>query len=302
MVRGLVIAGIFSLGLLSANAMSVLQDDEFVVEVEQLQDRLYVLRGGGGNSAAFITEDGVVLVDTKMPGWGQPLIDSIASITPKPVTTVINTHTHFDHVGGNVDFPNAVTIITHENTRRLMREWNDITGLNFAGENVFTESEGHGISTRTFSDRMSLGSGPDRVDLFYFGPGHTGGDAWVVFPALRTMHTGDMFPNKSVPLLDANNGGSGVGFPDTLQNAYDTVTDIDTIITGHSTQMTRAELEEYARFNRDFLNAVRNTKDSDLSIDDFVNSWQTPAQYEGYTDAQAQRLQSNAQVIFDELP
>ena len=61
-----------------------------------------------------------------------------------------------------------------------------------------------GVPKRTFTDKMTLGSGSDRVDLFYFGRGHTGGDAWVVFPALRVLHAGDMFPNKAIPIMDKN--------------------------------------------------------------------------------------------------
>ena len=57
---------------------------------------------------------------------------------------------------------------------------------------------------------MTLGSGADRIDLYYFGRGHTNGDAMVVFPALRVMHMGDLFPGKQLPIMDANNGGSGV--------------------------------------------------------------------------------------------
>ena len=70
-----------------------------------MKDNLYVLRGGGGNTAAFVTANGVVIVDTKNPGWGQPLLDKLKTLTDKPVTTIINTHTHYDHVSGNVDFP-----------------------------------------------------------------------------------------------------------------------------------------------------------------------------------------------------
>ena len=212
MRRGVVLGLLLVVGVLSLGVAASQQPDEMVVEVEQLEDNLYVLRGGGGNSAAFITSAGVVLVDTKNPGWGQPLINKIAELTPRPITTIINTHTHFDHVSGNVAFPATVEIVAHENTQQLMREWNEISGFGIAGEDVFAANNGQGIATRTFTDRMSLGSGADQVDLYYFGRGHTGGDAWVVFPALRTMHAGDMFPGKQVPILDANNGGSGVAF------------------------------------------------------------------------------------------
>ena len=65
-----------------------------VVEVEKLRDNLFMLKGGGGNTAVFVGASGVVVVDTKNPGWGQPILDRIKELTPKPITTIINTHTH----------------------------------------------------------------------------------------------------------------------------------------------------------------------------------------------------------------
>ncbi len=301
MKRGVVLGALLTVGALSLG-LAASQQEEIVVEVEQLEDNLFVLRGGGGNSAVFVTSDGVVLVDTKVPGWGQPLIDKIRELTPNPVTTIINTHTHFDHVSGNVDFPATVEVVAHENTRRLMREWNDISGLGFAGDDIFGENDGRGIATRTFSDRMTLGRGADQVDLYYFGRGHTGGDAWVVFPSLRTVHAGDMFAGKGVPLLDANNGGSGIDFSQTLNNAYTTLTEIDTIITGHSTQMTRDDLREFAEFMGEFAAAVREAKEAGRSVDDVAGTWKIPAKYSGYGEPTLDRLKADAQVIYDELP
>lgn len=302
MRRDIILGALLTVGLLSLGVTANQQQDEMVVEVEQLADNLFVLRGGGGNSAAFVTSDGVVLVDTKVPGWGQPLIDKIAELTSNPVTAIINTHTHFDHVSGNVEFPATVDIVAHENTQRLMREWNEITGFGVAGEDVFGANNGMGIATRTFSDRMTLGNGADQVDLYYFGRGHTGGDAWVVFPSLRVMHAGDMFPGKQVPVLDANNGGSGVAFSETLMKSHATLTDIDTIITGHSTQMTRDDLREFAGFMRDFVAAIREAKESGQSVDDIANAWDIPSRYTGYTKPNAEGLSPWVQVIYDELP
>lgn len=302
MKRGIALGLLLAVGALSLGAAAGRQQDEMVVEVEQLADNLFVLRGGGGNSAVFVTSGGVVLVDTKMPGWGQPLIDRIRELTPRPVTTIINTHTHFDHVAGNVEFPAAVEVVAHENTQRLMREWNDISGLGFAGEDVFAASDGVGVANRTFSDRMTLGGGADRVDVHYFGRGHTGGDAWVVFPSLRTAHAGDMFAGKGLPLLDANNGGSGVDFPVTLDNAYTALTpEVDTIITGHSGQMTPDDLREFATFTHEFAAAVRAAKAAGRTVDEFAAGWALPSRYAGYAPATPERLRANAQVIYDEL-
>jgi glyoxylase-like metal-dependent hydrolase (beta-lactamase superfamily II) len=182
-----------------------------VVEVEKLKDNFYVLRGGGGNSGVFITANGVVVVDTKNPGWGQPLLDKIKELTEKPVTTIINTHTHGDHVSGNVEFPAAVDIVVHENTKKNMEEMRPVTGIapppSGPAPNIFKVNNGRGMPKRTFKDTMSIGSGNERIELRYFGRGHTDGDAWVFFPALRIMHAGDIFSGKNLPLLDVNNGG-----------------------------------------------------------------------------------------------
>jgi cyclase len=277
------------------------------IEVEQLEDNLYVLRGGGGNSAAFITSDGVVLVDTKVVGWGQALIDTIGELTPNPITTIINTHSHFDHVSGNVEFPASVDIVAHENTARLMDEWNrpNLVPPDLEIEDVFETNPGRGMPDRMFSDRMTLGSGADQVDLYYFGRAHTGGDTWVVFPSLRTMHAGDAFPGKQIPIMDSSNGGSGVEFADTLNTAYATVTDIDTIITGHGTVMTWADLEEYARFVAAFVDHVREGKAAGQSTADVAGSWDIPATFSGYVMGpwgEPELLQLFAQVIYDELP
>ena len=118
---------------------------------------------------------------------------------------------------------------------------------------------------------------------------------------MRTLHSGDIFPGKNLPFLDANNGGSGVAIADTLQKAHDTIRDVDTIITGHSTQMTWADLHEYAAFNRDFLAAVRAGHDAGQSVDQIANAWTMPAGYEGYREPQGAGLGNSIQVIVDEL-
>ena len=300
MRRVIVLGTLLTVGL--SLAVAARQQGQMEVMVEQLADNLYVLRGGGGNSAAFITSDGVVLVDTKLAGWGQPLIDAIGELTPNPVTTIINTHTHYDHVSGNVEFPATVDIVVHENTERLMGEWNPVTGIPRVIEDIFEANPGRGMPDRTFADRLTLGSGADQVDLYYFGRAHTSGDAWVVFPSLRTLHAGDAFPGKYVPRLDANNGGSGVDFPETVNNAYRTLTGIDTIITGHSTQMTRDDLREYGEFVGAFVDAVRAAKAVGRSVEDVAASWEVPAQFSGYNKRALERLQAQVQVIYDELP
>src|SRR5436190_15954480 len=124
-----------------------------VVDVDKLRDNLYVLRGGGGNTAIFIAANGVVVVDTKNPGWGQPILEKIKTLTDKPVTTIINTHTHGDHVSGNVEFPATVEVITQENTKKYMEQTNPVYSLQTTQqESIFKKNGGRGLPTRTFKD------------------------------------------------------------------------------------------------------------------------------------------------------
>lgn len=304
MKRTLILGALVALGALSLT-VSAYQPQQAsapkMVETQKVRDNLYMLTGGGGNTAVFIGSTGVVVVDTKNPGWGQPILDKIKELTPKPVTTIVNTHTHGDHVSGNVEFPATVDIVVQENTKANMERMAPATGLNQTPTpSIFAQHGGRGMAKRTFKDRMTLGNGNDRIDLYYFGRGHTNGDAWIVFPALRVVHAGDIFSGKNLPLLDANNGGSGVDIGDSLAKAADTITNVDTIITGHSTLMNWNDLREYARFNKDFLAQVKSGITAGRSVDEIAAGWKIDDQYKGY-DIQAARLKTNVQVIADEL-
>ena len=273
---------------------------ENVVEVERLEDNLFVLRGGGGNSAAFITSDGVVLVDTKLAGWGQPLIDAIGELTSNPITTIINTHAHFDHVDGSVEFPATVEFVAHENTQRLMRENNAVRGIQPEPRpSPFDGDDGVGIPELTFTDTLTLGSDSDTVELHYFGRAHTGGDTWVEFPSLRTVHAGDAFPNTMVPIMDSNNGGSGVDYPETLRSASEALTDVDRVITGHGPVMTPDDLSAYADFVAGFVTAVQEAKAAGTSPADFVEGWEPSGDYADYTKGPTDRLTVYVQDIYD---
>ena len=274
-----------------------------VVEVEKLKDNLYVGKalaaGGGGNSSIFITQNGVIVVDTKNPGWGQPLLDAIKKVTDKRVTMIVNTHTHGDHVSGNVEFPAEVDIIAHENTAANMKAMRPNSSSTAPPPpNIFTQHNGHGLAKRTFKDKMTIGSGNERIELYYFGRAHTNGDAMVLFPAARVLHIADVFPGKELPIMDSNNGGTGVGYADTLTTALSFAEkNADVLVNGHrETTSTNADLKDYIQFIRGYVKDVQDAKKSGKSVDDVANSWKPPAGY----NAQPARLRANTQLIFNE--
>ena len=275
------------------------QEPPRVVKMQTLDvsDNLYLLTGGGGNTLALATADGVVLIDTKLAGWGQPILESVKAVTDQPVTMIINTHTHGDHTGSNPEFPTAIQIVAHENTKTNMQKMAAFKGA----------SEKY-LPNRTFPDHLSLLDGIDKIDVYYFGPGHTNGDAVVVFPAKRVAHMGDLFPSKSAPLIDTNNGGSGVAYPVTLSRAVAALDGVVTrIVTGHGTvppgspvrgMPTLDDLKEYADFNRDFLAAVREAAKAGKTPDAAAASLTLPERYKAYG---MDRAKDNVAAIYREM-
>jgi cyclase len=302
MKRGLALgvllaAGVSSMALNASQAPAPLPQAALdATKIEKVKDNLYIITGSnptsreafsGGNTAVFVTETGVTIVDTKLAGWGQVILDKIRTVTDKPVTRIINTHTHGDHTGSNSFFGTTVDVVAQENT-----------AANMAKMPAFQGSNAGFLPKKTFKDRMTLGSGASEIDLYYFGRGHTNGDTWVVFPALRVMHTGDMFAWKDAPALDAANGGSGVEYAATIGKALATVKNLDTLIVGHSPLRTVPELREYQRFMTDLVAAVRAAKKAGTSVEAAADSIDLTAKYPGY---EHQRYKAAIQVIYGEL-
>ena len=240
-------------------------------EIEKVKDNLFVVTGGGGgNTAVFVTDKGVVLVDTKLANWGERIMEKVKSVTDKPVTTIINTHTHGDHVGSNEYFEPSVEVVTHEHTKANMAKMDAL------------KDKPHAMPDRTYKDKLSLMSGKDRIDLYYFGRGHTNGDTWVVFPALRVVHTGDLFARKGTPLIDVNNGGSGVEYPATLEKALKGIRNVDTVIPGHSAVTDWAALTEFTEFNRAFLTYVQGAVKGGKTAEQAIADVKLPEKFSAY--------------------
>ena len=258
-----------------------------VLGIEKVKENLYVITGGGGNSAVFITAQGVVLVDTKLSGNGPGILEKIRSVTSQPVTMVINTHTHGDHVGSNESFTGKVEFVGHRNTR-----------LNMERMPAFQSEQGRQfLPGQTFDDKLSLLKGRDRIDLYHFGPGHTNGDTLVVFPALKTMHSGDLFPARQTPIMDGNNGGSGIIYPETLAKAAAGINGVETVIPGHSAVTDWKSFIEFGGFIRELVEYGQQAKRAGKTVDQAVADFKLSEKYSGYGLA---RLKANLTTIYAE--
>ena len=259
-------------------------------KIEKVADNLYFVFGRGGNTAVYVAEKGVVLVDTKNPDNGQGILDQVKTVTDKPITHIVNTHTHGDHNGSNVFFPASVEIVSQENTAANMQKMP-----------AFQEAlNRHGLPDRTYKDKMTLLSGKDAIDLYYFGPAHTNGDAFVVFRNARVVHAGDAFANKGQPLIDRNNGGSGIAYPETIAKAAKGIRNVDTVINGHSAvTMKFQDLVDYGEFNRLFLEHARASLKAGKTPEQAMMDLKLPEKFKDYAVA---RAKDNFTAIYADLP
>jgi cyclase len=261
--------------------------------IEKVANNLYFIFGNGGNTAVYIADKGVVLVDTKLANNGQAILDQVKSVTDKPITHIINTHTHGDHNGSNTFFPANVEIVVQDNTKTNMEKMP-----------AFQEAANkHGLPDRTFKDKMTLLSGNDSIDLYYFGAAHTNGDAFVVFRNARVVHAGDAFANKGQPLIDRNNGGSGIAYPETIRKAATTIKNVDTVINGHSAvTMKFQDLVDYAEFNRLFLEHARASLKAGKTPEQAMMDLKLPEKFKDYNLTGGRGGPGgNFGVIFEEL-
>ena len=296
----LTLAGVFAMA--SANEA---RQARAPLVLQEVADNLYMLGNdpagegmrGGGNTAIFVGSAGVTLVDTKIFGYGQDILAQVGELTDKPIVRIINTHTHYDHSGGNVEFADTVDFVVHENTLAQMSR---ATCAPVTNCDAFKDENATYLPTTSFADRTSLGSGADQIDLYYFGRGHTDGDTFVVFRAARTVHTGDMFARKGLPFLDVPNGnGSALEFGETLKKAVAGIPDVDTVIPGHNDlPLVWNDLVNYSGFYNDIVEKAQAGQAAGRSVDQFVGSYTVPSQYSDFA-AEPDRLQATAQYIFD---
>ena len=288
-LSGIVLAGVLAVAGLNLVAQQPAATGPNVAGIEKVKDNLYMVTGGGGNTAVFVTANGVVLVDTKLANWGQAIMDKVKTVTDKPVTHIINTHTHGDHVGSNEYFPASVEIVAHANVSTSM-----------AKMPAFADgTKKHAFPDRTYTDRMTVLGGNDAIDLYHFGPAHTNGDSFVVFRALKVMHSGDAFAAKGVPFIDRTNGGNGVAYPDTLAKAAAGITDVETVIPGHSPVTTWAAFVEYGQFMKAVVAAATEAKKAGKTAEQGAAEMKLPDTFKDYA---VTRAKDGFTAIYADLP
>ncbi len=203
-VRLAIFAGAFSI---SAPAQPPPPPAPAPFTTHQLKPNVYWIEGGGGNSGVIVGDKGVIVIDAKTTAaGGKELLEDIAKITPKPVTTVILTHSDGDHVNGLAAFPAGITIIAHENNKKEQQ-----AALTAGGRGAPPADH---LPTRVVTkNKESFKINGVKVEVFHWAPAHTSGDLVVYLPADKIVFTGDIIAMQLPdPLIHLEKNGSSEGW------------------------------------------------------------------------------------------
>jgi len=192
---------------------------------------VYMVTGAGGNSTVRVTNDGIILVDTKNLGeqFYNGLIEQIKTVSAAPVRFAAITHVHQDHSGNTELFiKNGAQVVAHENLKKNLETYNPAQGK-------------PGTPNVLYSKEHTIKVGNAEARVYHFGAGHTSGDSYVYFPDLRLISTGDAFAGANLN-CDYAQGGSILSWARALESVAKL--DFDTVIPGHEANpMTKADLQ-----------------------------------------------------------
>lgn len=239
------------LSLAAAPVGAQVNYDTVRVRTIPVSSNVYMLQGAGGNIGLAVGDDAVFVVDDQYAPLTRKILDAIAAITPKPVRFVLNTHWHFDHVGGNENLGEAgALIVAHENVRKRMSVDGFVEALNAR----VPASPPKALPVVTFTDAVTFYINGDSVSATHVPPAHTDGDAIIHFRKANVVHMGDTFHNAGLPFSDLSSGGSLHGIIGAADRVLAMTNDTTKIIPGHGPLADRARLKVY----RDMLVVLRD--------------------------------------------
>jgi cyclase len=195
----------------------------------------------GGNVAVSVGDDGVVLVDDELAPLSAKLKARVALLTKKPVRFVINTHWHFDHVGGNPTFGGGgALIVAHDNVRKRLSV--DTVMEMGPTKLPIPATPPAGLPVVTFAEEVTLHLNGDDIHIVHVPPAHTDTDAFVHFKKANVIHTGDVYVSEGYPIVDPNSAGRFEGFVEGTSRMLALADDQTRIIPGHGPIVGKAEL------------------------------------------------------------
>lgn len=242
-----------ALATVAGGAVAQQQDFSKVqIKVTKVSGNVYMLEGQGGNIAASVGDDGIVIVDDQFAPLADKIRAALLGLTDKPLRFIINTHYHFDHTGGNLPFHDA-TIIAQDNVRKRLAQ-NNVVGN--GGDTMKMDQPANpkeALPIITFQHDVTLHLNGEDVRALHAPSGHTDGDSIVFFPQSNVVHLGDDFVRYGFPFIDINGGGSSKGMIAALEGAMAQLPADVKVIPGHGALSTLVDV-------RDFVKLLKETR------------------------------------------
>jgi glyoxylase-like metal-dependent hydrolase (beta-lactamase superfamily II) len=240
------------------------------IRVEEVGDGLYVLFGLGGNIAASVGAQGVLIVDTQFPELVPKYREAIAGVGGERIDFAINTHWHYDHADGNQRLgPEGVWLVAQQNSREMMARDNVINTVT-RPPNPQPAYAPDALPVASFGDRMQMNFNGEAIELLHFGPAHTTGDAAVIFRGHNAVHLGDVFNNSGYPFIDSDNGGDLDGMIAFCQAVLDELEPGAIVIPGHGPVADYAKLERYIEMLTDVRSRIAALMQEGASLEQVI--------------------------------
>ena len=235
------ISAILVILVFGATALTAQERETPPVTLDKVGEHVYqILGGSGSNGGLIIGENAVLVIDAKMNEESViQTIEAIKELTDKPIKYLVNTHSDGDHIMGNRWFPGSLTFIAHENCR------DDFFKENFGRASDWGEPEFYPFTpSMTFKMNMDIWLGKDKIELHYFGVGHTAGDIVVYHPEEKIAFMGDQYFQTRPQLIHSNKNGNSFEYVKTVEKMLETL-DAETFLSGHSDPVGREEIEKH---------------------------------------------------------
>jgi cyclase len=252
--------------------------------------------GQGGTIGYLLGADGALAVDSQYPATAGPCVEGLKQKAPKGIELLINTHHHGDHTGGNPVFK---PVVKHIVCQEKCLAWHQKTAA------AATTPTPQAYADITFGESWSTTLGDEKVWAFYNGPGHTSGDAIVVFEKANVIHMGDLMFNRLHPRLDVGAGGSARNWIKVLDKVARGHRDA-TFIFGHAKagQPVTGSVKELEYF-KDYLSRVVDTVQKAIkakqSKDELVKTTEIPGFPDHASMGQVLTIAGILGSVYDEL-
>ena len=266
----LVAMGVALTLILAVRARGQEQDFSKVqIKVTKVAGNIYMLEGEGGNIAASVGEDGIVIVDDQFAPLAEKIQAALKGlgITDKPVRFVINTHYHGDHTGGNEPFANTgSTVIAQDNVRKRL-ETGGTAGNGGSLKMEVKPSPKAALPVITFGHDVTVHLNGEDIRALHFPAGHTDGDAVIFFPRNNVVHMGDDFVRYGFPFIDVASGGSVQGMIAAMEKASSQLPADVKVIPGHGAISNLDDVREFVKMLKETSAVVQKAIEQHKTVE-----------------------------------